>query len=430
MMTNRTPAFERGTVSGIRLHVMPTTRFKTFAIAVYIGIPLQEETVTPVALTPFVLRRGTSELPETIQFRERLDELYGAGFGFDVYKRGDYHIVQFRMDIINDAFVQTKDSLLKRGFQFLGDVITSPALENGIFRSKYVQEEKETVRKRLEAIVNDKIRYAQERCLEEMCKDEPYRLHPLGNRADLPPLEAEQVHERYKWWLEQACIDVYVIGDTNLNEITQCVSDHFHVNRQEEAPKYARTVPVPRVGEAQQVVERLDVTQGKLNMGLRSTITYHDDTYPAALLYNGVLGGYPHSKLFINVREKHSLAYYASARYDGHKGICAIQSGVEFDLIEKATTIIKQQLDAMQQGQIEALELDQTKAMLANQLREIDDSAFEMIGFDFNRVLSGKERTTSSLIDQLLHTTADQIQTAASTFHLDTIYVLRNREEV
>ncbi|MGZ9584573.1 EF-P 5-aminopentanol modification-associated protein YfmF [Paenibacillus marinisediminis] len=426
-MTTSAPGFERGNVNGIRLHVKPTTRFKTFAISVYIGIPLQEETVTPIGLTPFVLRRGTSSLPETIQFRERLDELYGAGFGFDVYKRGDYQIIQFRMDIINDAFVPTSDSLLEQGIRFIGNAVTDPALAEGHFLNKYVKEEKETVRKRLEAIVNDKIRYAQERCIEEMCANEPYRLHPLGDRTELASIEAEELYEKYKWWLQNACIDVYVIGDTTLEQIEGYVKKHFQVDRQAEV-KYARSLAIPGTGEPKRVTDQLDVTQGKLNMGLRSTITYHDTAYPAALLYNGILGGYPHSKLFINVREKNSLAYYASSRLDGHKGICTIQSGVEFDLIEKASKIIEEQLEALRQGKIEALELSQTKAMIMNQLREIDDSAFEMIGFDFNRVLSGKERTTASLIEELSAVSPDQIQVAANTFHLDTIYVLRNRE--
>ncbi|WP_036605349.1 EF-P 5-aminopentanol modification-associated protein YfmF [Paenibacillus assamensis] len=427
-MKVRQQAFERGVVNGIRIHVMPSKRFKTFAIGAYIGIPLKEETVTAVGLTPFVLRRGTTSLPETIQFRERLDELYGAGFGFDVYKRGNYQIVQFRMDIINDAFVNTTKPLLEQGFQFLGEAITAPVVEQDKFRDKYVQEEKETVRKRLEAIVNDKIRYAQERCLEEMCKDEPYRLHPLGSRDEVKKVESKSLYDTYKWWLEHASIDIYVIGDTDLLTVQSYVEKYFQVHRTQDVA-YIRSLSIPGTGEPRYVTDRLDVTQGKLNMGLRTTITYHDDKYPAALLYNGVLGSYPHSKLFINVREKNSLAYYASSRFDGHKGICTIQSGVEFDKIEKASTIIQEQLEVIRQGRIESLELSQTKAMIANQLREIDDSAFEMISFDFNRVLSGRERTTSSLIEELGDVTADEIQTAAATFHLDTIYVLRNREE-
>src|ERR1700730_15215587 len=123
--------FERSSINNIRLHVLPTTQFKTFAISVYMGSPLAEETVTPIDLLPHVLRRGTKAYPETKTFREKLDDLYGAGFGFDIFKRGDYQIVQFRMDIIEDRYVnEGGQSLLKQAIEFLGGALTEPALEH------------------------------------------------------------------------------------------------------------------------------------------------------------------------------------------------------------------------------------------------------------------------------------------------------------
>ncbi len=150
---------------------------------------MAEDTVTATALTPFVLRRGTSSTPETIAFRERLDNMYGAGFGFDIYKRGDSQIVQFRLDVIHDQFVSSSASLLQSALQLLGEVLTSPAQDSqGALRAKYVAAEKTTLKQRLEAIINDKIRYAAERCVEEMCADEPFRFHALGQISDLAPL--------------------------------------------------------------------------------------------------------------------------------------------------------------------------------------------------------------------------------------------------
>lgn len=165
-----TSGFERGNRKEFRIHVLPTKRFKTFAISLYAGVPLQENTVTKVALTPFVLRRGTESYPETTQFREQLEHLYGAGFGFDVYKRGDYQIVQFRMDTINDSFVGGDEQLLDRSFAFLGEVLTRPAQEDGHFRTSYVQAERETVRKMLESIVNDKCAMLQNAVLRRCVK--------------------------------------------------------------------------------------------------------------------------------------------------------------------------------------------------------------------------------------------------------------------
>ena len=46
-------------------------------------------------------------------------------------------------------------------------------------------------------------------------------------------------------------------------------------------------------------------------------------------VFNGIFGGFPHSKLFINVREKASLAYYAASRLESHKGLLMVMSGIE-----------------------------------------------------------------------------------------------------
>jgi predicted Zn-dependent peptidase len=420
--------FQHGSVAGMRIHVLPTKAFKTFAISLYAGVPLKEDTVTPTALVPFVLRRGTASYPETTQFREQLEELYGAGFGFDVYKRGDYQIVQFRMDTINDSFVQSKESLLGESFAFLGEVLTKPLLENGTFRPSYVATERETVRKKLEAIVNDKIRYAAERCIEEMCRNEPYRLHPLGQRADLDGITPESLFESYNAWLDGAILDLYVVGDTTPEEVEKLVTRHFGRGDANVASYSSKFSPVS-VSEVRTVEEKLDVNQGKLNMGLRTSITYKDDTYASALMYNGILGGYPHSKLFVNVREKESLAYYASSRYDGHKGIGTIQSGIETQNYSKAVDIIRKQLDELRAGNISDLELTQTKAMIRNLLSEIQDSAFELISFDFNRQLSGKDRSAQELLKQVEQTGAEDVKAAAESFQLDTIYFLTGQKE-
>ncbi|MBO2944136.1 insulinase family protein [Paenibacillus sp. F411] len=420
--------FEHGQVGGIRIHVLPTRRFKTFAISLYAGTSLSEETVTSTALTPFVLRRGTVSYPETRAFRERLEQLYGAGFGFDVYKRGDHQIVHFRMDTINDSFVQSEEGLLESSFAFLGEALSSPVLEQGVFRSSYVKTERDTVRKKLEAIINDKIRYAAERCVEVMCSDEPYRLHPLGQRSDLDSITPESLYAAYTQWLKNAVFDLYVVGDTDLSQVEELVAEHFQINRTEPS-QYESSVVTTRSREPQTVVEKLDVNQGKLNLGLRSTITYRDEDYAAALMYNGILGGYPHSKLFVNVREKASLAYYASSRYDGHKGIATIQSGIEIPNYEKAVEIIKQQLQDLASGQITEMEMTQTKAMIRNVVKEMQDSAFEMIAYDFNRVISGKERTAQELLEQVESISVDDVQRAASSFQLDTIYFLKGQKE-
>jgi predicted Zn-dependent peptidase len=223
-------------------------------------------------------------------------------------------------------------------------------------------------------------------------------------------------------------MDLYVVGDTTLAEVKKLVEEHFDLDATKPVG-YVTNQSAPAVSEVRTIVEKLDVNQGKLNLGLRTTITYGDEDYAAALMYNGILGGYPHSKLFLNVREKESLAYYASSRYDGHKGLGTIQSGIEVQNYEKAVEIIRNQLEEMRTGEITELEMSQTKAMIRNLLREMDDSAFEMISFDFNGQLSGKERTVDQLVEQIEAISVEDVRKAAATFELDTIYFLRGQKE-
>jgi predicted Zn-dependent peptidase len=260
-----------------------------------------------------------------------------------------------------------------------------------------------------------------------MCKNEPFRLHPLGKTDDLDAITPESLYASYRQWLADSPIDVYVAGNTTLAQVKPLLESAFDWKRSGSSA-YALKPEHREVEQVNTVVERLDVTQGKLNMGLRTYVTYADDDYPAMLMYNGILGGYPHSKLFLNVREKESLAYYASSRLDGHKGILTIQSGIEFANYEKAVDIIKQQLGQMAEGQISDLEMSQTRAMIANQLRESQDSAFETISLDFNNQLSGKTRTASELIEQVERIDVDAIRRVAERVKLDTVYFLRDRK--
>lgn len=421
--------FERDMTNNIRIHVLPTNRFKTFSISLSIGIPLSENTITSTALIPYVLRRGTKQTPDTLALREQLDDMYGAGFGFNVAKRGDTQFVQFRMDVINDRFVDSEHSLLAEALAYLGELITQPLVEENGFKEAYVEAEKQTLKKQLESVINDKIRYASERCIEEMCADEPYRLNALGKIEDIPSITAKQLYEQYNDWLEKAMIDLHIVGDTTIEDVKAMVEKSFQF-KNAAVKEYGASDFKREVKSVKTIVDQMDVNQGKLNLGLRTNISYASEQYAAMLMYNGILGGFPHSKLFVNVREKESLAYYCASRLDGHKGICTIQSGIEFANYEKALKIIEEQLASMKSGNISEVEISQTKAMLTNALNEMQDSANEMIAFDFNNLFAHTNRTAEEIIAKIQAVTIADIVAVAEQVQLDTIYFLRNRVEV
>ncbi|MFP3423137.1 insulinase family protein, partial [Bacillus sp. SIMBA_161] len=62
--------------------------------------------------------------------------------------------------------------------------------------------------------------------------------------------------------------------------------------------------------EQSRVLEYEDMKQGKLHMMFFTPVTFRDEDFPVMQLLNGIFGGYAHSKLFANIREKESMAYY------------------------------------------------------------------------------------------------------------------------
>ena len=109
-------SFVSTAVNHITVHQLPTKKYKTNQIALYIRQPLQEEDYTKVALLPFVLKRGTQAYPTAQQIRQKLDDLYGASLQVDVQKRGEEQVIIIRLQLANEKYLAVTPLYLKKEF--------------------------------------------------------------------------------------------------------------------------------------------------------------------------------------------------------------------------------------------------------------------------------------------------------------------------
>ncbi len=419
--------FDTFSINKMNLHISKTDKFKTTTMMVQLEQDLQESTVTQTALIPFVLKRGCAKYPSTQQFRQYLDSLFGAVFHTDVIKKGEKQIIQIQIEIANEKYLSDSTPLLLKGVELLGEVITNPLVEGNGFSASYVKSEAELLKNKITSLIDDKIRYANQRVTEEMCKNEPYRLLSYGKLEELEDVDPTKLYSFYKQLLEQNPIDIYIIGDVDKQEVKMGVEKYFSVQR--STIRDLTFAPVQKESVTEEtVIEKMDIGQGKLNIGCRTNTTLQDEDYEALLMYNGILGGFPHSKLFVNVREKASLAYYAVSRLESHKGILMLMSGVEIEKFDQAVDIMKQQIQLMKDGEISEKELTQTKATLTNQLLETKDNARTIIDFSYNGRLSGKKRSLEEMLHKINHMTMDEIVKIAQKIEIDTVYFLRDKE--
>ncbi|WP_368387227.1 insulinase family protein, partial [Streptococcus anginosus] len=84
------------------------------------------------------------------------------------------------------------------------------------------------------------------------------------------------------------------------------------------------------------------------------------------IVLNGLLGGFAHSKLFVNVREKEGLAYTISSSIDIFSGMMRIYAGIDRKNRTKTVSLIYRQIADFKKGHFTDEALNQTKKMLRN----------------------------------------------------------------
>ncbi|WP_244895390.1 EF-P 5-aminopentanol modification-associated protein YfmF [Evansella clarkii] len=419
--------FETGSLN---VHVLPSTTYKTNTLLLHMRSSLDKDTVTKRALLPYVLQSGTEKHPSRKDIRHELDELYGATLNVDVSKKGENHLMTFKMEVANEKFLTDDRPLLERAIEMLASVVLHPRTLNDAFDKSIVDGEKRALKQKLASVYDDKMRYANKRLTEEMCEDEPFSLFVLGDSEDLSEIDEKSLYDYYLEAIENDQLDLYIIGDVEESEMETLISRHFGaLGKNERKEKKVNKAVQKHRENSREVIEEQDVQQGKLHIGYRTYTTYDDADYFPLQLFNGVFGGFSHSKLFINVREKASLAYYAASRVESHKGLLIVMSGIESNKFNDATEIIFKQMEDMKKGNFSEDDLEQTKAVLKNQLLETMDVPRGFIELEYHNRLSGTERPLSGWMDEIDSVTKEDVVRVAEKIKLDTVYFLKGKEE-
>lgn len=412
-------------LGGLRVHIIPTDKYKTNTFVFRFKAPLNEETVTERAILPYVLQSATEKLPSVIRLRQYLEELYGSSLAVDVSKKGEEHIISIYMDVANEKYLQDAPPLFEKALSMLSDIVLHPATEGKGFLQSIVESEKRALLQRIEATYDDKMRYANERLIEEMCKVEPYRLSSNGKKEDVPLITSEKLYQYYQKVLAEDEMDLYIIGDISDNA-AELVRKYFSISPR--VPKEKNVILHKRNNEEKEVVEKQELKQSKLNIGYRTYVTYRDEDYFALQLFNGLFGGFSHSKLFVNVREKNSLAYYAASRFESHKGLLFVMSGIEGKNYEKAVAIIKEQMKAMKNGDFSEEEIQQTKSVIRNQILEAIDTPRGFVELLYHGIIAEHTRPVEEWVTGIESVTKEEIVKVANQIELDTIYFLHGTE--
>ena len=408
------------------LTCVSSDKFKTGCFSVNLITQLRKETASKNALIPRVLLRGTAYHPDMLSLAEAMDELYGTKVIPLVRKKGELQCIGLFADFVDDDFLPRGSGLLEKVASLVGELLLSPKTHGGLLIGEYVESERKNLIDEIRASMNDKRTYAADRLRQLMCADEDYGVGPLGDAETAAEITALSLTRQYQHILASSRLEIFYCGSASADRVESALQSALAALPRSPEPEYAGTDVVlsPPASEPRRFTEEMDVTQGKLSVGFRVGKSMLAPNYAALMVSNAVYGGCVTSRLFLNVRERLSLCYYASSSLDRQKGVMTVSSGVEFDKYDDALREILAQLDAIRRGEITDWELKSARRAVVNAIRSSLDSSYGLEGLYFDQAISDFKCTPEELAGIADTVTADEVRAIAQGVELDTVFFL------
>ena len=415
---------------GIKAHFIKKDLYKTDLSCIIITTPLKRETVTINALIPFILRRGTKRLPNQTLINKELENMYGAGFNCGIDKMGDNVVLKFYIESIANEYALDNENILKRNLKNLLEIVFDPIQNDNELNEEFLSLEKENLKKVINRKIDDKDSYALDACIEKMYNSEKFGLYKYGYIDDVDNITIEQLSEYYNWLIQNSKIDIFISGNIDEKEIESYLRENENIKKLK--PRIENYILNNEFTESKQIVEKpneilekMDITQGKLVIGL--DITSHiENLQIVALVYNALLGDGANSMIFQNVREKAGLAYSARSTFVKQKLNIFVRCGIQIENYEKALELIKVQLENIKNGDFTEEDLINSKTYLISSLKNVAEEQDTELIYYIGQEIAKTDMTLEEYIEKIENVTKEQILDVAKSISINTIYFLRN----
>lgn len=418
-------------IPGVWLTALRSDKFKTGCLSINLLTQLNRETAALNAVLPFVLRRGTRYHPDMETIAAELDSLYGTGIEPIVRKIGEIQCIGFYASFPDEKYLPQGSDVFEKAANFACELLLAPSTRGGLLIPAYVESEKEKLLDLIRSRVNDKRSYAKLRLIEQMCCYEDYAVSRFGTEDVAEGIYYQKLTKYYHSLISTSPVEIFYCGSMDGTKVGGILSDALSgMTRGEINYDIGTDIRMNAVEDTvRSFTDEMAVTQGKLVLGFRLGECMEEPDIAAIYVFNAVYGSGVTSKLFMNVREKLSLCYYASSAVDTHKGVMLVSSGVDFDKADAAKAEILAQLDAVKKGEITDAELDAAKRSVASDLRACLDSQGELEGFYLANTLDGLEFSPDELAELVNEVERDDVIAIANSVVLDAEYFLQGGSE-
>ena len=374
-------------INGINVTFIKTNKFKSVYGSLIFKSIVTKEKMTYGALLRNVLMESTKKYNTNEKLNINTLENYDAYYSAENARIGNYYFNRFNFSTLEDKY--TKEDNLKNVLDTFCEIVFNPNVNGDGFDEESFKINYERLKLSIEKRKENQRSYAEERMLKCLDQNMPYTFDK--DMDVLNSITKESLYDYYKDMINNSNVSLIIVGNIEDENAFNDIVNKIKNNKEFDKDLYisnddlnASYKDIKETGYGTQNVLYLVCYLKNMNA--------YELNYVMPL-YRIILGGSGNSRLFDNVREKNSLAYYCFARLEKDDNLLEIITGIEKENYEKSLKIIKEELKKMDKITNEELE-------------------------------AAKKEFISSLLES-----GDYIENLASRYHIEVMYDLPNIDE-
>ena len=411
-------------VDGVELHLIKNEKFKMNHITFRFSGDFNQKTVARRVLVAQILATANAEYPTAQRFRERLASLYGATLSTKVSTKGLVHIIDIELSFMKNRYTMAKENLLEEVIEFLYQVLFSPLVTVEQYQSKLFELEQANLINYLKADKDDSF-YSSELGLKKLFFTNPASQTSKYGTAELAVVEnSYTAFQEFQKMLREDRLDIFLLGEFDDYRMLQLFNRFPFEDRQKDLvfdyqQEFSNIV--------QEKLEVREVNQSILQLGYSFPTRYGDKDYFTLLVFNGLFGGFAHSRLFTEIREKEGLAYTIGSHFDIFTGLLNVYAGIDKKNRNRAMQLINRQFSTIRTGRFSEALLKQTKKMLQVNLKLAGDSPKVLIERSYNGQYLKNHYSVDDMVDNIDKVNKADVMQLTKNIKLQALYFLEGK---
>lgn len=365
-------------INNIPVTIMKTDKFKSVSISLYFKSPVTKENVLLRSLLRSILIESCNKYNTSEKLYINTLENYDAYYVTGSSRVGNYIINSFNVSSLKDRY--TRPGNLEDVIDTFCEIIFNPFVKNKAFDKKTFDFIINKKRIELEEVKEESGSYAEYMTYKSLNRDKPYTY--LMELEDLDKITSKSLYSEYLKMINESEVNLIVCGDIEdklLDKITSNINN---------TKKYNETLIINNDDYDDKLIKKENSGYGTQN--ILNVIMYLKNVSDYELnyvipIYRVILGGYASSRIFNIIREKHSLAYYAFARYEKDDSLINIVMGIEKENYDKALNLTLEIVNGM--NKITNKELEEAKKVIITSLMESQDNINNVVSRKYNEDL-------------------------------------------